>query len=79
MGPSLVQVTGGAIKDEIHVVPLLLWPSRPLIKHISMIDDINHIYVFIKTFVMDQESLKAVTIYLKGVPIVVLYRYRSMR
>ena len=48
--------------------PELLWPLRPLIKHIAMIDDIDHIYVFIKSFVVVRKVLRRWTFTLKVFP-----------
>ena len=39
------------------MAPLLLWPLRFLIKHIAVIDDIDHVYVFTKSLVAVLESL----------------------
>jgi hypothetical protein len=48
-------------------------------KHIVVTDDIDHVYFFIKSSVMVFEKLEALTIYLKGISVAVLYCYRSMQ
>ena len=50
-------------------VPLSVWPLWPLIKHIVVIEYIDHIYFIMKTLVMVYEEFKAMTIYLVGVPV----------